>query len=226
MLTVNIWSGNNNLLMPQLPPEVWERIIDTVWTLFHKDTFYLEFMLACALTCRVWAHRALFYLRHRLAFTTTRIGGKLVHRFTSRSPVIDLSLITHLEVESIEQSLFLNTSIYTPFATHATVKRLKNLQVVTLREINWRSYPANYHSIISNSLSRITTLQLFTVRFASVVDFMFVTYALPNLQSLRCDALQLEEPMTDDHYERISRGRRAGSFSQLTDLCFNEVSVY
>ena len=202
-------------MLPTLPTEIWERIIDQNWG-------YPATLVNCSQVCRAWTARSCYHLltsvvlvdRGRTWWLVELLRGDVQLR-----GAVNLVAVrggrAHGEREPIPH-----------FATFssALAKRLPKVKTLQIFDADWR--PASTHSSTLLHLSTfgtITSLRLARVTFPSKLVLARLICALQNLTELSCADLAFKSSALTPaslctHTPRLKMIRLDGDCEGVADL--------
>lgn len=170
-------------VLPNLPVEVWERVVDHLWEDYPE-------LLACSLVCRAWLPRSRFHLLSRVLLQSRADIHSLARNLKSLDGLRDQ----------------IHTLIVRGGRTEATRKPIPQIGTLAamlarnpphaeelgLWHACWRDIPDNtfLHLTTFTSVSRLT---LAYVTFPNVLTFGRLIFALPFLDVLACRDVSFEK---------------------------------
>ncbi len=186
-------------LVPHIPIEVFENVIDTLYSTPLDDQLQSSNALrSCALVCRAWRVRAQRMLYHSVVLSDAPALYKL-----SASLDLGRHLSSYVR-ELIGRYLHTTTSILAlfPSVLRGKVPNLRDIHVIHIPELaDW--YPnssperrqrklqcvplhSRFPHMLSSGFLEIKHLHLEDVTFGYFSDFVWIVNSLRNLQSLVC----------------------------------------
>ncbi|KZT67497.1 hypothetical protein DAEQUDRAFT_386824 [Daedalea quercina L-15889] len=166
-------------MLPQLPVEIWERIIDHLWN-------YAGDLIRCTKVCKAWHSRSLFHLLTLMRLTNmqaTRYIVKLLNREPKARAMVNEVLVRGTgpgpECRPIPHLGTLTLML--------GKKKIPRLETFIIRRAEWQSGALHRDFFLHLShFATIPDLHLVNVIFPSKLVFARLIRALPNLTQLYC----------------------------------------
>ncbi|KAI0926564.1 hypothetical protein AcW1_002478 [Taiwanofungus camphoratus] len=182
-----------NPYIPAFPTEIYERIIDFLWSDRRS-------LLACALTCRAWLPRS----RYILFYCTELWNSDQIRRFCS---LVDASpylayLVRELNICPYPLAQFKLFEVF-PSALAGKLLSVESLRIGGAHRPKLHLYPISQHfATLMSQFTSVSTLTLGNMEFSSVTDFGRLVCSLPCLSNLTCGMLS----WTTNQYNPLALG--------------------
>ena len=189
-----------------LPVEVWENILDMLYSFFLRDQVeHTRALHSCALVCRAWRIRS----QRNLFYSVLLRGAEYIRRFAA---VLDSG--THLS-DYVREVILFGHDLHTtanllslfPVLLRGKLQRLQQLSIKHITdEATWYPTTSELQStkrlehvslhprfpLFFSVFTTVTCLSIYDVTFRHFNDFLGTVNALPALQILDCEGVQFK----------------------------------
>lgn len=173
-------------MIPYVPIEIWERIIDHLW-------YEHESLQSCSLVCKQWQYRSRFHLVKRVHLQTrTQVGemAKLVRTSASMGVTVEDVVITGGGKLNGEWKTIPHLGTFAAMLAGY----LPHLRRLEIRNAKWRSGEIKPKAFIYlSSFTSVTLLIFHSVTFPNVMTFARMVCALPNVDDLECRSVDFSD---------------------------------
>ncbi|KZT73216.1 hypothetical protein DAEQUDRAFT_459094 [Daedalea quercina L-15889] len=165
-------------MLPELPVEIWERIIDHLW-------IYPECLQRCALVCKAWNARSRFHLVSAINLRDSRSAYRLATLLTHHP-----QLAGRVKRVGIWGAPMRETPGPIPHLGTFTLmlaKKLAAVETLAISAAEWQSRTMHPDIFLHLSTTiNVVNLWLYRVTFLSKITFARLICALPNLRTISC----------------------------------------
>ncbi|EPS99448.1 hypothetical protein FOMPIDRAFT_115409 [Fomitopsis schrenkii] len=179
-------------ILPKLPIEVWERVMDHLWEDYPE-------LLACSLVCTAWRPRSRFHLLSRALLQSRADVYRLSRNLKSLNGLRDqihTLIIRGDRTETTRKPIPYLGTLATVLAGNPP-----HAEELGLWHACWRDIPDDTFLHLTTFVT-VTKLTLAWVTFPNVLTFGRLVFALPSLETLACRDVSFEKkgpPATFHH---------------------------
>ncbi|KAI0673267.1 hypothetical protein C8Q78DRAFT_1124100, partial [Trametes maxima] len=178
------WNICHGFVRSRLPLDVWERIIDQLWTPIGEDYWYPTTLRSCTLVCRGFLPRARYHLWRSTMVQRASQTRRLLFVIQG-NPSIG-HLVQELQIYPSSPGIEYGcSSFYLMELSHA----LPNLSFLCLKRVNWTGYPLTYNCVIAQFRS-LSVLHLWFARTLIVYQRMFIQKPLSSAAASKLSAVR------------------------------------
>ena len=176
-------------MLPQLPVEVWEKVIDQLRQ-------YPRELSKCSLVCKSWYARA----QYHLVVTTTLLNPPQVYRFaTLLRKLTELrARVKQVIIRGAASNLSRSRRAIPHFGTFTLMlaQKLPAVETLCIYDAIWELGPSHVSSVYVHlrSFTSITELRLLRTTFPTKLALARLICALPGLTTLACTAVDFRSP--------------------------------